>query len=239
MNPHEVVRNLFVGRKAEIARIRETLREEGNILLEGRFGMGRTSLLRHMERQVSPGLSWVFLDGADTPAVWGRNLVERLCPRGLNSSGGDRISAREDRHHLEHVAAQGKRPAVIVLDHLGKLTHPKAAFCRWLAGLRRFRIIAVPDASVPRQSLEGLRMALYPCLRLQVGHLSPAATRRFFETFADRQGLSWTPGHIHGLAFATRGYPLAMWQALRGVHTGADSILPIETTDHADRREVP
>jgi hypothetical protein len=225
----------FVGRLDEVARISTALQGGRNLLLTGAYGIGRTALLRQVARGLGPEWHWHFLDGAGTPAELGRQLVERFSPRKPLLTRKARSLAHQDRHRLESASVTNGLMSVIVLDDLIKLTRPKLAFCRWLAGLGRYRIIAVPEVSIPREGMERLRTALYPSIRVHLDHLPASAARRFFEAYAERNHLPWTRDHIHGLVLATHGYPLGMWQILQGVHTEADPI-PAALSTEAPRR---
>ena len=65
---------LFVGRGQEAERIRGELLAGRNVVLTGRFGIGRTALLRHLAREMKAEWRFIFLDGSLTAA----RLCEQL-----------------------------------------------------------------------------------------------------------------------------------------------------------------
>jgi energy-coupling factor transporter ATP-binding protein EcfA2 len=207
---------LYVGRTKEAERIQSELELGHNLVLTGPFGIGRTTLLRHLARELKPTWRFVFLDGSQTPGS--------LCERLLDVWAPERPKALRKRTHpwtverrlLPGLLDREPRSVAVVLDDLGKVTHPKLDFLRWLQGLGRVRIIVVTERFLDEGPLMHLRAVLYPAPLLTLGPLSNRPAQAFFEGWAQLHGLDWEPAAIHGLVLATRGYPTGMWEAAQG-----------------------
>ena len=203
---------LFVGRQREIARIRRELAEGHNLVLTGRFGIGRTSLLRHMAREEGAEWYFVFIDGSQTPARMCEQLFLKLFPMQLKALRRSANPGSFMRRVITTRRFIDRRPHVLVLDDIAKLTHPRFEFIRWLRGLDRFRIIVVTERFLPQGDLWRLRSILVPAPLVTLERLSHSACRQFFETWSVRHGLGWDEGVVQGLARASNGYPLNMWE---------------------------
>ena len=203
---------LFVGRQREMARIHRELAEGHNLVLTGRYGIGRTALLHHLAREDEAGWLYLFLDGSQTPARMCEQLFLKLFPKQLNAL---RRSANPGSFMRRIIASRrfsDRRPHALVLDDIAKLTHPRFEFIRWLQGLDRFRIIAVAERFLPQGDLWHLRSILVPAPLVTLERLGHSASRQFFETWSVRHGLGWDEGIVAGLVRACHGYPLAMWE---------------------------
>lgn len=205
--------SLFVGRDKELARVQAELEAGHNLVLTGPFGIGRTTLLRHLARTRRADWRFVFLDGGQTPG--------RLCEQLLDVWAPDRPkSARRrvepwtvERRQLPERLAREPRSVAVVLDDLGKATAPKREFLRWLHELTQVRVILVTEKFLGEQAELHLRALIYPAPKVTLGPLQEGPSRAFFESWARHHQLTWDAGTIHGLVLATRGYPTGMWQA--------------------------
>ena len=201
---------IFVGRKKELARIRDVLGSKRNLVLTGPFGIGRTAILRHLQREMKAEWRFVFLDGSQTPGKLCECLMLDLFPAPPTMTRRPSPSWKVARHGIESRPIRERRPMVIVLDDITKVTRQKLDFLLWLHRLGRFQIIAVAEHFLPEGDLMRIRANLSPAPMVVLGHLSLATAHRFFEAWAHQHGLEWDHDHIHGLALATRGYPLGM-----------------------------
>jgi len=203
---------LFVGRQREMTRIRRELAEGHNLVLTGRYGIGRTTLLRHLAREEEAGWHLIFIDGSQTPARMCEQLFLSLFPKQLRA-----LRRSDHPYSFMHriIACRrfiDRRPHVLALDDIAKLTHPRLEFIRWLQGLNRFTIIAVTERFLPQGDLWHLRSILVPAPLVTLERLGHSASRQFFETWSVRHGLGWDEGIVAGLVRACNGYPLTMWE---------------------------
>jgi MoxR-like ATPase len=58
---------MFVGREKETKLIIKELVRGHNIVIEGKFGIGRTSLVRHVSSVISDQWRFIFVDFSQTP----------------------------------------------------------------------------------------------------------------------------------------------------------------------------
>ena len=207
--------DLFVGRMKELERIQSELAAGHNLVLTGPFGIGRTTLLRHLARGLKPEFRFIFFEGSQTPGRICEQLLLDGAPAKPSAARKRTIPWKIERHRLETRRDRDPRPVVLVLDDVAEVTPPKLDFIHWLQGLHRYRIIAVTERFLSEKSLMRLRSALCPAPMVALGPLSAAMAQRFFEAWAAHHSLDWGPDIIHGLVLATRGYPTGMWDAAR------------------------
>jgi energy-coupling factor transporter ATP-binding protein EcfA2 len=208
---------LFVGREKESVRIQSELEAGHNLMLTGPFGMGRTTLLHHLARELKPTWRFVFLDGSQTPGSLCERLLEVWAPERPRPGRKRAHPWTVERRLLPGLLDREPRAVAVVLDDLGKVTHPKLDFLRWLQSLGRVRILVVTERFLGESLEMHLRAVIYPAPRLVLGPLSEGQGKAFFERWAQAHGLDWDSGAIHGLVLATRGYPTGMWEAARRI----------------------
>ena len=225
---------LFVGREKESARIRRELEDGHNLVLTGPFGIGRTTLLRHLARELKPTWRFVFLDGSRTAGHLCGRLLEVWTPDRPEPGRHRAVPWTVERRRLPGLLDHEPRRVAMVLDDLGKVTAPKLDFLRWLQGLGRVRIIAVTERFLDEAVELRLRSVLYPAPRLALGPLPAGPAKAFFEGWAQANGLDWDAGAVHGLAMATRGYPTGMWEAARSA-----VLMPPPSAPPPGSRRIP
>jgi hypothetical protein len=203
---------LFVGRNKEIEWLRRELAAGSNVVLTGRFGAGRTALLRHLAGEEEPVRRFVFVNGALPPGPACQQLFLALFPKQARALERACKPQSFMRATIESRCLPDRRPHVVVLDDVAKLTPQRLEFLRWLRGLEKFRIIAVAERFLPEEDLWRLRTLLVPAPLLVLRRLGAAACEQFFRSFSQREGLAWDEGTIQGLARASGGYPLTLWE---------------------------
>ena len=223
-----VPESLFVGRQKEIERVCDELRGRHNLVLTGRFGMGRTTLLRHLARERKDEWRFIFLNGSLTAAKICEALHLALFPGVLGPEPGKRLSWKTQRHQIGDRPNRGRRALVVVLDDIAKVTRQRLDFIRWLNDLDTFRIIAVTEPFLPEAGLISLRIALCPAPVILLEPLSPAKAKLFFEAWAEQQGMAWNDDQVHGLVLATHGYPLGMTEAVKSLGDGSGPAWPAD-----------
>lgn len=210
---------LFVGRHKEMERLRRELAAGHNLVLTGRFGVGRTTLLRRLAREEEKARRFLFVDGALPPGQMAPRIFLALFPSQADALQRARNPLSFVKEALGARALPDRRPHVVVLDGVAKLTPQRLAFLRWLRDLERFQIFAVTEHFLPQEDLWRLRTLLVPAPLVVLDKLGAAACAEFFRRYAEREGLAWDEGTIQGLAQASQGYPLTMWE-LAGASAG-------------------
>ena len=198
----------FVGRDKEIGQVRQALQEEKNVILSGRYGMGRTSLIKYIGEGMKDEWRFVFADFSKTPGAICNHLLSKLFSQyGLDPQY---VKYKSSRSRIVTLDLEDKRKHVLVFDNLAKLTPPKNDFLRYLTWEKRFQLIAIVESFLPPNDLFQLRVRLDPAVVINLERLCPDGEIRFFRSLSEEHGFHWTESHIRNLAELTGGYPLRM-----------------------------
>jgi len=200
----------FVGREREIEQVAFALGAGTNVVLSGKFGMGRTSLLQQVAAKSRNRWQFVFGDCSRPPATVCRQLS---CPLSRPRRLWQRIEEpayREARRRLLKAAREAAPPPVFVLDNVARMTPAKWELLRFLSGASRLRFVVIVESFLPESDLKRLRTCLYPSIRLHLGRLSRSQSHEFFERVSTRIGLGWSREKIRGLVARGGGFPLSM-----------------------------
>jgi hypothetical protein len=209
-----VTRPPFVGRQKESAYVRRELEAGRSIVLSGIYGIGRTSLVRQLAAEMAHDWHFVFVDAAAGPADIWREVFGQAFPASSRRLGTRTPLVGWTRFRVLHRPFEDSRRHVIVLDNLARLSARRVDLARRTGA--RCPVIAIVESFLPSEACAQLALALRCRAPLQLGHLSLAATIEFFEVCSSRHGFGWAPGDVRGLARATRGFPLAMRDAVDG-----------------------
>jgi hypothetical protein len=174
----------FVGREKETRQMIKALKRGDNVILMGKYGIGRTSLTRHVAEIGRHQWNFISLDFSQTPAKVCNHLADHLLPK----KDGEAMAYRQHRFRIANLVFDGQRQSVLVLDDIGKLSPQKVELIRYLAMAKRFRFVAV---------VENFLKADKP-------------TREFFRHYSLKHYFGWTEGEISSLAEMSGGYPLGM-----------------------------
>jgi len=196
----------FVGREKETRQIIKALKRGDNVILKGKYGIGRTSLCRHVAEIGRDRWNFISLDFSQTPAKVCSHLASNLLPK----TNVKAMGYRQNRFRIANLGFDGQRQPVLVLDDIGKLTPPKMDLIRYLAMARRFRFVAVVENFLKADKLSLLRGWLHPALLLNIAYLGEQPTREFFRHFSEKYHIRWIEEEINNLAEMSGGYPLGM-----------------------------
>jgi hypothetical protein len=199
---------VFVGRKKETRQILNALARGNNVILSGKYGIGRTSLMQRVAEVGRDRWAFFFLDFSQTPGRVCSDLMTRLRPQEKES--GKAIGYRPNRFRIAQMDFSDQRPPILVLDNIGKLSTPKVELIRHLATGKQFLFVAVVENFLLPDRLTLLRACLYPAFLLKVPHLEEESSRDFFRYYSQKYLLGWTDREIHELAAISGGYPLGM-----------------------------
>ncbi len=200
----------FAGRKREIAAVIKSLRQNRNVVLTGRYGVGRTSLVKHIARLHSATWQFLFADFSKTVARSCNEMIGQLASGGSKAQQHQYTRLMYAKEILMERKAAADLPRVIVLDNIGKLSHSKLAFLRDMRLDSDLLFIAVAESFLPEADLFRLRATLYPSDVLALHNLKRKETVAFFRTFSQRKRLGWSESFIKMLAASTEGYALLM-----------------------------
>lgn len=198
----------FVGRERERVLLRRALRAGQGIVLRGRYGIGRTELVRTVAGELGSTWLFLFVDSRQTPASICAQLAAKFLvpPRRRSQTPA---TYRGMRSWLSKGRWMPGTP-VLVLDDIERLTTSKWELLRFLNGLPRLRIIAVVESFLSGHDATRLRAVLYPSIGMELHHLRVEESVKFFSDASDLYGLGWSDEHLQLLATSRGGYPLEM-----------------------------
>jgi len=205
----------FVGRRRESAYLRAELEAGRSVVLTGAYGMGRTSLVKHLALEMERDWLFAFVDFDQDPGgVW-RHLFAVIFPKAHARLRGQTRSVKWTRFRVSNQRVEDRRRHVVVLDNVARLSPQRRDVARRLR--ERFQVVAIVEDFLPEPAKAVLCTALWARPPFRIGHLSEATTRAFLEECSGRWGLRWGAGEIHGLAQAVNGSPLGMREAVAAV----------------------
>jgi replication-associated recombination protein RarA len=200
----------FVGRSRETNFIIKALERGENVIVSGRFGMGRTSLLKHISEKASNKWRFVFIDFSKTPADACRHLIAELFPAYAAKQGDAYIKYKPCRFQILNRELEVRRQHVLVLDNIEKVTRHKLALLQMMTFEKRFLFVAITASFLPESQYHQLKVALLATCRITLGHMSPSSTKEFFAYFSKKNNFNWTEDYINNISRRTQGYPLSM-----------------------------
>jgi hypothetical protein len=198
----------FVGREEEQREILKTLDQGWNVILTGKFGIGRTTLVKHIVSLNEIQWRFFFTDFSQTPGNVCNYLMKELFPE--EESKWKHRGYRSTRSFILNHRLEDLRKQIIVLDNIGKLTAAKLDLIRSLTWEKRFQLIAIVENFLPPGDLFRLRVRMSPASVIALGYLSVRKVAEFFYQFSKEHHLKWDESEIRSLATVTGGYPLAM-----------------------------
>jgi len=198
----------FVGRQKEISHIKEALEEGNNVIVVGKYGMGRTSLIKHLASAMKDHWRFVFIDFSKTPGSVCNYLLAELFP--MQEFDRKYVKYRPSRFRIATLALEDHRKHVLVLDNVSKLSAQKLDFIRYLTWERRFQFVSIAERYLPTDGLFRLRVWMNPSIVITLHHLSTSSVIQFFRKLSEENQLGWTERQIKDLAEVTGGYPLRM-----------------------------
>lgn len=217
----------FVGRSRETNRIIKALERRENIIVSGRFGMGRTSLLIHVAETARDRWHFISIDFSKTPGDICRYLIKELFPAYTARKADFYTKFKPARFEILNRALEDGRQHVLVLDNIEKITRQKLALLQLLTYEKRFLFMAITASFLPERQYHQLKVVLLATCRITLGHMSPSSTKEFFTHFSKENNFNWTDDHIRNLGRRTQGYPLSMKEVV-GITQKQQPVLPEE-----------
>lgn len=206
---------LFVGRKSEKRKIIESLQDGKNIILGGKYGIGRTSLVKEISRFMFDKRKFVFVDFSQTPGKMSEKLMKELGLSVKLKKKSTNMSYKSMRYRIANVKISKKQNPVIVFDNIAKMTSAKIIFLRHLLLEQHFQFIAIIENFLPKKDLSELKAQLVPEETLILRYLKVNDVENLLRNCANQSLFNWTNHYIHHLAILSDGYPLGLAEMLK------------------------
>ncbi len=200
----------FVGREKEMKQLFKVLNDGGNLVITGRFGIGKTALVRRAASMDPKHRRFLFADFSQTAGQVCNRMVADLFPGGCSRKEMRSLPYRKARFLLSGISLGNEERPVVVLDNVCRLTGPKRSLLGTWNTEERFSLVAIVESALPDRDLFLLRSALFPAEVITLGHLSFEDAVRYFSLAAEQYLLNWTGERVRHLAEASGGYPLCM-----------------------------
>jgi hypothetical protein len=204
----------LVGREREEARLASALGRGRNAVVSGKYGSGRTALVRHLAKTCEGEFRFAFCDFSAPPRATWAALAAAFVPGKRREASIRQTSYRTLRAQVLGTSLGEGPPAVVVLDDVRRVTPARFDLVHRLTVTDRFLFVAIVEPHLPDAERRRLLACLAPIERLRLGPLSQPAVRDFLARASAERDLSWTPEKIEAVARGTGGYPLSMRLAL-------------------------
>ncbi|MEN6319400.1 MAG: ATP-binding protein [Syntrophaceae bacterium] len=206
----------FVGREKETNKIIKALERGNNIVLMGKYGIGRTSLIRHIAAITKEKWKFVFLDFSQTPGKVTKQLLEELMP-GKWKGKNHYARYKSGRFLIVSKELKDKRKHFLILDNIAKLTTQKLQFLRYLIQESTFQYVAIAESFLPKEDLFLLRASLLPAEMIILPYLNEESTEKLLRQLVDKYSLNWSGQRIAMIVSSTRGYPPGVHDIIKRV----------------------
>lgn len=204
----------FVGRESEIAHVEAALGDARNVILRGKYGIGRTALVREVARR-NGAWRFVFADFSGSGGTISASILAALLGRSRYAVAETRTARQLARAVASYVPPRRVTRCVIVLDDVAKLTHPKIDLLHRLRESEQLLFVAILERFVTSEAVMRMRVALDPAVVVLLDALDLETSVRFYGVAAARFRLPWSESDVEMMARTTHGYPLEM---VRTVH---------------------
>lgn len=208
---------MFIGRKNEESHIIRELQQGNNIILGGKYGIGRTSLVRHLASTFLNEWQIVFVDFSQTPGKMSEKLMKELGLKARFKKTGKKMGYRSMRYRISNFESSKRKQTIIVIDNVAKLTNQKIIFLRHIILENHFQFIAIVENFLLSHDLACLKALLLPANVLSLRHLKTDDIVSFIRLYSDKHNLNWSDNYIHDLTIAAKGHPLSMLEMIRNI----------------------
>lgn len=208
---------MFIGRKNETGHIIRELQQGNNIILGGKYGIGRTSLVRHLASTFLNKWQIVFVDFSQTPGKMSEKIMKELGLKARFKKTGKKMGYKSMRYRISNFESSKRKQTIIVFDNIAKLTNQKIIFLRHIILENHFQFIAIVEKFLSSHDLARLKALLLPTDVLSLNHLKPDEVVSFLRLYSDKHNLNWSDDYIHDLAVITKGHALSMIEMIRNI----------------------
>ncbi|HNY50794.1 MAG TPA: hypothetical protein PLV50_09305 [Smithella sp.] len=200
---------LFVGRQIEKKKIMEALSCGGNIILDGKFGMGRIRLIREIAR-LADERKFVFVDFSQTLGEMSEKIMKTMGISRRIKNQTKQMGYKSMRYRIANANTSKRYKPVIVFDNIAKITAQKKIFLHHLILERYFQFIDVVENFLPQKDLFDLKAQLMPATTLNLRYLKQQDVQNLLRIDAEQHLAAWNDHDIRDLASLSEGYPLGL-----------------------------
>jgi hypothetical protein len=201
---------VYIGRERETKKIIKLLDEGFNVILKGRFGIGRSSLARHVARVTGDRWGFVFVDFSETPGKVCKRILKSFRSMQTRYKRETVKKYRSNRSLLARMDRRDGKKNVLVLDNIEKITKQRLNMLTFINAERRYQFIAIAEDFLAEKDLFLLRSNLLPAELVMIGYMKIDDTLKVFRHFSSKHNLGWNEDQIHSFAELSGGYPLGM-----------------------------
>ena len=201
---------MFIGRKNEASHMIRELQQGNNIILGGKYGTGRTSLVRHLASTFLNEWKIVFVDFSQTPGKMSGKLMKELGLKARFKKTGKKMGYRSMRYCISNFESSKRKQTVIVFDNIAKLTNQKIIFLKYLVQEKHFQFIAIVENFLSARDLECLKAILLPANYLLLRNLKRNDVASFIQLYSDKHNFNWSDNYIQDLTAVAGGHPLSI-----------------------------
>jgi Cdc6-like AAA superfamily ATPase len=205
----------FLGREKEISEIINALKQRSHIIITGKYGIGKTLLVKHLSGLTKQSWRFVFTDFSKTPSNVCNEILWKVSPKRQPKHRQKYIKYKTARSRIADLTLKDNRQPVIVLDNISELSHQKLAFIQYVTFYKKLLLIAITEGFLPKSDLFQLRASLMPSHLIKLGNLGTKNAVEFFRHASQKNNLNWSEKHIRMLAEVTGGYPLGMKEFMK------------------------
>jgi hypothetical protein len=211
---------IFVGRKNEAKTIIKELQQGKNVIIRGKFGIGRTFLVNKIAEQLGEQRQFIFVDFGQTPGKMSKKLMKELHISSRLKKTGKKMGYRSMRYRISNFESSKRKQTIIVFDNVAKLTNQKIIFLRHIILENHFQFIAIVENFLSTHDLSCLKALLLPANVLSIRYLKKDDIVSFIRLYSDKHNLNWSDAYIHNLATLVNGHPLGMIEMVKNIKRG-------------------
>lgn len=204
----------FVGRIKELNQMKTAIISNENVIIYGKYGIGRTSLVRHFTAMNQKKWQFLFADFSQSASQVCQQLHNAIFPAERDQGY---IQYKKARRRIVNVSKDSAQKFIIVLDNVNHITHQRIDFLYFLICNGRFSFIVIVDNSLSPSKTERLRAILHLNCQIFLTNLTISETISYFEFYFRKYNWQWSDEMIKLESKRTRGYPLFMVENLANI----------------------
>lgn len=193
----------------------ESLNDGKNIILSGKFGIGRTSLIKEIAKSQDKERKFIFVDFGQTPLKMSENIIKESGILKRLKNQENKMGYKALRYRIANAKLSKKRMPIIVFDNIAKVTAQKTMFLRHLILEQNFQFIAIVEHFLPWKDLFDLKALFMPYTDLTLHNLKTNDVEILLRHYYKQYQVDRTENYVHNMARLSDGYPLVLAEMLK------------------------